>query len=173
MALVAVNEYGCDILIEDQNSKVLFFLKIIALDASSIIENNKGVLFQFRRDREDQLNQENQDDQENTAKNITTDEKNSSSEDDLVKIPFSLSQENINHISSNNPFSSYHINPSQSGKKIIKFNIQTNTSTVAPSEKNQSNGLANVSTSTHSCPKCNGKFPKFLKICPYCSAEYS
>ncbi len=165
------NDYRCDVLLENEISRVLFFLKIITLDGRSIIENNRGVLFQFRVDEEKQGEQG---EQENSLEFKAIDDIGSFSDKQPVPNPLSLSQENFSHISSNNPFSDKNqASLPQFGKKIIKFNIQSDHSVDDPSEIKQMPRSASVSSSTHSCSKCQGRFPNFLKICPYCGREYS
>ena len=168
MASLTDNEFNCEVPIESKNSEVIFFLQLITLEGRSIIENNKGVLFQFRVD------EEHKEDQENTTEFKTTDESGPFHDNKLVNPSVSSSQVNLSHISSNNPFSSPHQAKSpQIGKKIIKFNIQSDSFVDNPSEINQEDRSADVSSSTNSCSKCHGRFPKFLKICPYCGEESS
>ena len=108
MASATDNEYRCDVPRENEIEHVLFFLKVITLDGQSIIENNKGVLFQFRMDEEKQGekgNQIDQIDQENSLEYKAIDEKGSFSDKKLAPNPLSSSHEHLSHISSNNPFS--------------------------------------------------------------------
>ncbi|MHA1674042.1 MAG: hypothetical protein ACTSYI_10480 [Promethearchaeota archaeon] len=174
MASTTDNEYRCDVPLENEISQVLFFLKIITLDGQSIIDNNKGVLFQFRVDKEKPGDKGDQIDQENFLEFKAIDEKGSFSEKKLAPNPLSSSHENLTHISSNNPFSGKNqASLPQFGKKIIKFNKPSDPSVDNPSEIKQAPRSVSVSSSTHSCSKCQGRFPKFLKICPYCGREYS